>query len=186
MDPLKREALEAQKQLEQLKKTAETFGKEFTSTIQNSIANGKSFQDTLKAIGLQLSNLALQAALKPLQNSVGAAFGKLFGDLVSTGGSSDGGNVTPMAKGGVVASPTFFASSGGPGVMGEAGPEAVLPLARGSDGRLGVKASSGAGSSAPVNVTFNISTPDVQGFRRSEAQISTMLARAVHRGRRHL
>jgi len=72
--------------------------------------------------------------------------------------------VTPFAKGGVVSSPTLFSSNGGAGLMGEAGAEAILPLARGSDGRLGVRTTQGAAS---INVTFNISTPDVQGFRKS-------------------
>jgi phage-related minor tail protein len=72
---------------------------------------------------------------------------------------------------------------GGTGLMGEAGPEAILPLRRGSDGRLGVAAGSGG---RPVSVTVNIATPDLGGFRRSEAQVAASLARAVARGQRAL
>jgi phage-related minor tail protein len=64
--------------------------------------------------------------------------------------------------------------------MGEAGAEAVLPLARGSDGALGVK----AGAGQPVVVHFNVTSPDAESFRKSEAQVTAMLARAVGRGRR--
>jgi len=69
------------------------------------------------------------------------------------------------------------------GLMGEAGPEAILPLARGADGRLGV---AGAGSGGAVNIVFNVTTPDVSSFRKSEAQVTGMLARAVTRGTRTL
>ena len=63
--------------------------------------------------------------------------------------------------------------------MGEAGPEAIMPLSRGPDGRLGVAAR--GGPTAPV-VTVNISTPDVGSFQKSRGQIAAQLARAVRRG----
>jgi phage-related minor tail protein len=66
--------------------------------------------------------------------------------------------------------------------MGEAGPEAILPLARGADGRLGVASGGGAG---PVHVTMNITTPDVQGFRRSQSQVAAEMGRALARGQRN-
>jgi phage-related minor tail protein len=59
-----------------------------------------------------------------------------------------------------------------------------MPLARGPDGRLGVRAA-GAGA-GPVQVTVNIATPDAESFRRSEAQVAAALARAVARGQRGL
>jgi len=71
-----------------------------------------------------------------------------------------------------------FPMRGGMGLMGEAGPEAVMPLARGLDGRLGVAAS--GGGSTVINV--NISTPDLAGFQRSRGQVAAQLARAVARG----
>lgn len=67
------------------------------------------------------------------------------------------------------------------GLMGEAGAEAILPLRRSADGSLGV-ATSGGG--APVNVVFNVTAQDATSFRKSEAQITGMLARAVSRGSR--
>jgi phage-related minor tail protein len=69
---------------------------------------------------------------------------------------------------------------GGTGLMGEAGPEAILPLQRGADGRLGV-----AGGGGAVNVTMNITTPDAQGFRRSQSQIAAEMGRALARGQRN-
>jgi hypothetical protein len=56
------------------------------------------------------------------------------------GGVVDNMSIDAFADGGVVDSPMFFDHSGGKGVMGEAGPEAIIPLKRGSDGKLGVSA----------------------------------------------
>ena len=64
--------------------------------------------------------------------------------------------------------------------MGEAGPEAIMPLARGPDGRLGVRGGGG------VSVTVNIATPDAAGFQRSQSQVAALIARAVARGQRNL
>jgi phage-related minor tail protein len=70
---------------------------------------------------------------------------------------------------------------GATGLMGEAGPEAIMPLTRGADGSLGVKAS----GSRSVNITMNISTPDVDGFRRNQSQIMSSMSRALSRGQRN-
>ena len=91
------------------------------------------------------------------------------------------GLVMPFAHGGVVGAPTYFPLGRGLGLMGESGAEAVMPLARGPDGRLGVRS---GGGGRPVSVTVNIATPDAESFRRSEAQVSASLARAVARGQR--
>lgn len=69
--------------------------------------------------------------------------------------------IVPYAKGGIVSRPTLFqyanGGSGRFGLMGEAGPEAIMPLRRGSNGKLGVEASGGVG-----NVVVNV---DAQGSR---------------------
>lgn len=70
--------------------------------------------------------------------------------------------------------------AGGLGLAGEAGPEAILPLRRGSDGRLGVAAADGGS----VNVMVNVTAPDARSFLASEAEVSAMLLRAVRRGTR--
>jgi phage-related minor tail protein len=76
----------------------------------------------------------------------------------------------------------MFPMRGGTGLMGEAGPEAIMPLARGPDGRLGVMA---AGGGRAVSVVMNITTPDVDGFRRSQSQIAAQMNRALARGQRN-
>jgi phage-related minor tail protein len=93
------------------------------------------------------------------------------------------GAVKPFAAGGVIGAPTYFPlSPGGLGLAGEAGPEAIMPLARGPDGRLGVATSGAVGA----NVTVQIVTPDPGSFRRSEAYLTGQIARAVARGQRSL
>jgi len=125
---------------------------------------------------------------------IGSLFGSLFGGSGASavhetvamspfarGGVFSRGMVMPFAKGGVVGAPSYFPLGRGLGLMGERGAEAVMPLARGPDGRLGVQA---GGGSRPASITVNIATPDAESFRRSEAQVSAALARAVARGQR--
>ena len=66
-----------------------------------------------------------------------------------------GAAVHAFARGGVVNNPTLFPMATGTGLMGEAGPEAIMPLARGPDGRLGVRSSRG-GSAGGVNNQISI------------------------------
>lgn len=60
--------------------------------------------------------------------------------LFAKGGVFESGNVIPFARGGIVSQPTIFPMATGMGLMGEAGPEAVMPLRRLPNGRLGVEA----------------------------------------------
>lgn len=103
--------------------------------------------------------IAQQAILNAMKNST------LFGGLFANGGAFGGtGQIQAFANGGaftnsVVSSPTLFKfASGGSfktGVMGEAGPEAILPLKRGADGKLGVIATGGGGGAPVVNIVVN-------------------------------
>lgn len=100
----------------------------------------------------------------------------------ANGGSFTQGRVMPFANGGIVSGATLFPMRGGTGLMGEAGPEAIMPLSRGADGRLGVRSEGGG---RPMNITMNISTPDVQGFQRSQSQIAAEVSRMLSRGQRN-
>ncbi len=146
---------------------------------------GKGFDDILKNIGQRFLEIALKSAFKPLENSLGSMFSSLFSGFGGLGGlGGGGGQTTFFAEGGVINTPHFFPMGRGLGVAGERGAEAILPLSRGPDGRLGV--ATGAGGNGPVRIVMNISTPDAESFRRSEAQVSASLARAVARGQRAL
>jgi len=85
------------------------------------------------------------------------------------------GNVVPFANGGVVTSAAMFPMAGGKrGLMGEAGPEAIMPLKRGSDGKLGVAVGGGG-----TTVVMNITTNDANSFRSSKRQIANEMKRAL-------
>jgi len=99
------------------------------------------------------------------------------------GGTFASGRVTPFAKGGVVSSATAFPMRGGVGLMGEAGPEAIMPLARGRDGKLGVRTAEGGGRGPQV--VINVNTPDAASFQRSRTQIAAQMSRALSRGQRN-
>jgi phage-related minor tail protein len=165
---------------------ANAFARAMTSAFARSAVSGKSFDDTLKALALRLSDMSVQAALRPVTNALGGGLTSLFNGLFGSSPSFTEAmkmmnTAQPFASGGVIASPSYFPlSSGGLGLAGEAGPEAIMPLARGSDGRLGVASA----SAAPTNVTVNIATPDAESFRRSETYLTGLVARAVARGQR--
>lgn len=171
-----------EQRLKELKNLTKDFGSELTGSLANAAVSGRSLEDVLRRIALNLAGSALQAGLKPLQGIANSLFSGLFSGLGRLFGFAKGG-VVPFASGGVVSSPTYFPTGGGLGLMGEAGAEAVLPLRRGADGSLGVAA---GGRGAAVNLVFNVTTPDAPSFRKSEAQITGMLARAVRRGMKTL
>jgi lambda family phage tail tape measure protein len=186
-EPDTQDAARIQK-LETLDRLAQSFGRSLDAALTRGAASGRSLDGVLGTIGSRLAGAAARAAAGPIRSGitglVSAALGA--GSQEETGfargGVFRGGRVQPFASGGVVAAPTYFPMAGGTGLMGEAGPEAILPLGRGPDGRLGVAA--GGAPARPVSVTVNIATPDPGAFRRSEAQVTASLARAVARGQR--
>lgn len=153
---------------------ADGVARSISAGFRGALLEGKSLKSVLGDIARSFADIALKAAIKPLGDMVGGLIGNLF-----AGTNPALGNVTPFAKGGVIATPSYFPLAGGLGLAGEAGPEAVMPLARGPDGRLGV-----AGGGGAVHVTFNVTASDARSFAASEAELSAMLLRAVKRGTR--
>jgi len=151
------------------------------------VFDGLKLSDALSGLAKSLTDTVFNVALRPVQNALGGALANgingLLGGLLpfEKGGGFAQGRVMPFAKGGIVAQATTFPMRGGAGLMGEAGPEAIMPLARGADGRLGVQAAGGRS----VTVVMNIQTPDVQGFQRSQTQIAAKAVRALSRGQRN-
>jgi phage-related minor tail protein len=163
-------------ELTRISSLADGVARSITSAFKSAVVDGKSLNSVLGEIVTSFSNLALKAALQPVSNLISGFVGNLFG---SAGAPSLGG-VQAFAKGGVIAAPTYFPLGRGTGLAGEAGPEAIMPLVRGSDGSLGV---AGAGPGA-VTVNFNVTAQDARSFAASEAEVSAMLLRAVKRGTR--
>jgi phage-related minor tail protein len=189
-----------ERQLGTLIALSDRFGDSLSRAFAKNVAEGRKLDDMLKGMGRSLLQSGLRQALSGLQSALstslksllsgvaggGSGIGDLLGSLLggmpalAQGGVVSRGMVMPFAQGGVVAAPTYFPLGRGLGLMGERGAEAVMPLARGPDGRLGVS----TGGGRPVSVTVHIATPDADSFRRSEAQVSAALARAVARGQR--
>lgn len=126
--------------------------------------NGKgAFKDFVRSALIDLAKLALQRAL----------FGFLGGFKFAKGGAFEGG-VQAFAKGGVVSSPTMFPMANGAGLMGEAGPEAIMPLSRDSSGALGVKAdlsslSGGGGTVINQTIQVDATNSDISQQKLEEA-----------------
>jgi hypothetical protein len=133
------------------------------------IFDGMKLNDALKTVANTIVDTIYQIALKPVSGAIGGFLAQGISSVMgagmpfANGGAFSQGKIMPFARGGIVSSPTTFPIRGGRGLMGEAGPEAIMPLARGPDGRLGVQ----AGGGRSVNVVMNITTPDIQGFQRS-------------------
>ncbi len=181
---------ELKRTMKELESLSGSFATGLTSGLKSAVSEGKKLDAIFRDLGRSMSSRLLDMALQPLRQSLTKGVSTLFSGAVPSGSPSGSGltlpflgNLWPFARGGIVSSPVAFPLSGGDlGLAGEAGTEAIMPLARGPDGRLGVR---GAGNGG-MNVTFNVTTPDADSFRKSEAHVTTMLARAVGRGRRGL
>lgn len=118
------------------------------------VMTGKlNFADFARSV---IADLAKMIIKQMLFNSLSALTGGggLFGLKFASGGAFDSGGLKAFASGGVVDSPTLFKfAQGGTmrnGLMGEAGPEAIMPLKRGRDGKLGVVASGSEGGGVTI------------------------------------
>lgn len=145
-------------------------GQVIGTAFEDAILKGEDFRNTLRALAQDMLRIALRVAVtKPLENALTAGIssffapsstytpGNIFGNagvMATAHGAAFGpSGLYAFAGGGVVDRPTFFGFGGGRrGVMGEAGPEAVIPLARDSRGNLGVKAQGGGQSQIVYNV----------------------------------
>lgn len=147
------------------------------------LLDGVNLSEAMRGLALSISQTVYAAAMKPVTDHFGGLLAQGINSLMpfEKGAAFVQGRVTPFARGGVVTGPTRFPMRGGLGLMGEAGPEAILPLRRGRDGKLGV-ASDGR-RSGPM-VVMHVTTPDVQGFQRSQSQISARMGRLLSRASR--
>jgi len=125
-----------------------------TYAFKDAILNSKNLSDALSNLANRVQDMLLNKALDSLLGNFMGGFAK--------GAAFQAGGVTAFASGGIVGSPTTFAMRGGMGLMGEAGPEAIMPLTRTSSGDLGVRA---VGSGTVINTSINVS---VQGGSKEQ------------------
>ena len=140
----------------------------FMSMVDGSKSVEDAFKGMLRAILLEVYQ---QQVAKPLAQSIGSF---LFPN--ANGNAFSGGSVIPFANGGVVSSATMFPMAGNQtGLMGEAGPEAIMPLKRGANGKLGVQME-GGGQSVVVNQSFNFSANGDDSVKKIIAQAAPQIA----------
>lgn len=170
----------------------EDYGKQISSSLSSGLVNalrngGNAFEafSGLATTALQkiLDKLIEMAFVTPVLNAfTGGTGGTLFSGIAKIFGSANGnvfqnGNVIPFAKGGVVNKPTIFPmANGGTGLMGEAGAEAVMPLRRMPNGRLGVEASTENGKAVQVNI-YNQSNSQVETRQRNDGGMDIIIKR---------
>jgi lambda family phage tail tape measure protein len=132
-------------------------------------------QDTARMI---IRQLVLRSIMQLIGGIGGGGVAQSF-EMPSAAFMPSGGYA--FAKGGVFTEPTLFRFAAGgsfrQGLMGEAGPEAVMPLRRGPDGRLGVSASGGGSTSITINVDASGTT--AQGDQGKSGALARDLARVV-------
>ncbi|NEX45453.1 tape measure protein [Pseudotabrizicola algicola] len=163
---------------ERSREIAQGLAQDIVGPIKEALQSGEftweTFASAISRIAQNLANRLIELAFKPIENALmrafsgmgggGGFFASLFG--FAKGGAFAGGQeLTAFARGGVVNRPTVFPFSRGIGLMGEAGPEAILPLRRGRDGRLGVEMNSTPAQPAQDMSTriINVLDPSVVG-----------------------
>ena len=135
------------------------------------------WQDFTRTILLEIQKIVIRKAIiAPIMGGLETAFPNIF---KSANGNAFGANgIVPYRKGGVINSPTMFKYGGNNlGIAGEAGPESIMPLKRGSDGKLGVISHGGKGANVVVNV--DASGSSVQGDDQNAAELGRMLSSAI-------
>ncbi len=137
------------------------------------VETGKlNFKDLTRSIISDMARIAIQQTItRPFINFIEGLFKNANGNAFVNG------QVQKYAYGGVVNKPTLFPMANGMGLMGEAGAEAILPLRRGSNGKLGVE-SSGGGSTI-INVSVDASGSSVEGNTGQANEFGNVLAAAI-------
>ena len=181
-DSLKVVSDQGSRDIERLTQAFEGFGRRASDTFAEFVTGGKaSFSDLIQSIIKDLISLAAYKAIfAPIFGALGGFFGGAGGKGFFAGSAN--GNVfgpqglVPFAKGGLVTQPTIFPFANGIGLMGEAGTEAIMPLKRGADGKLGVAASGGGGVVINQYQTFQAGVDPAQIMPLLQANNAQLLA----------
>jgi len=170
---------------EQQQSLADTLESSMSDAFMSMVEGTKSFKDAMKdmarAVIKQLFDiLVVQKIVGSFNAEKGTGsgiVGAIMGLLPNANGNAFmNGKVTAFANGGVVNGPTVFPMANGMGLMGEAGPEAVMPLKRGKNGKLGVQVDGGAQQPVVINQSFNFSANGDESVKRIIAQEAPRIA----------
>ena len=180
-------AEENRKQIERQIELAGLLSDSFIGAFRDIASGTETASDAFKKMSIAIVEHILEILIwKPLIESLtnalsptavgGSVVGGLLGNLfpAANGAAINNGNVVPFAYGGVVNSPTLFGMSGGrTGLMGEAGPEAILPLKRGAGGKLGVE----GGGNVTVHQSFNFAANGDESVKKIIAEAAPGIAK---------
>ena len=168
--------------------TISNFGKQTQDAVANAfkgmedalvrfVQTGKlNFSDLARSIMADLTRMLVRASLLNFLSPF-PFFDRITGGKNAMGNVYDAGNkISKFAYGGVIKKPTLFPMAQGMGLMGEAGPEAIMPLKRGANGKLGVQSSGGVGN---IVVNVDASGSSVEGDSARSQEFGRALAAAI-------
>lgn len=172
---------QAEKSVKDLKEPVNEVGQElglvFSSAAGEAIAKFENLRQVLKGVLADIAQIAIKKTItEPLGKFIGDSLkGFSLANLFAANGQAfgAGGQVQPFARGGVVDSPTLFKFAKGTGLMGEAGPEAILPLQRGRGGKLGVAVQGGMGRALTYAPVIHIDS------RSDQAQVAQLVGQML-------
>ena len=164
---------------EEVREAVTSAFKNMEDAIVNFVMTGKlNFAEFTRSILADMARIIVrQAFIKPLLGAIFPNFAD-GGVVENAMGNVYGSNgIQKFARGGVVHSPTIFPFKNGIGLMGEAGSEAILPLKRTKQGKLGVESSGGGGN--VVNVSVDAGGTSAQGNTMKANQLGKLIGTAI-------
>lgn len=170
-----RAIIDQRRQMQQLADfTKDQFEDALMSIVDGTKSVKDAFRDMARAVIAELYRVLV---VQRIVNSVAGIFGITTN---ANGNAFSAGSVVPYANGGVVNAPTLFPMSGGKtGLMGEAGPEAILPLKRDSSGRLGVVSAGGDSGAVTVNNNISVTGSDSEAVRREITKLMPQISKVT-------
>ncbi len=194
--------------VERTQEIAKGLAEDITGPIKEALKSGElswqTFAGAVAGIARNLANRLIDQAFKPIEDALFRAFsgagtggggglfgwiGSAIGGLFGIGGFARGGafvqagEITAFARGGVVNRPTVFPFASGVGLMGEAGPEAILPLRRGPGGRLGVEMTGGGPAPQQATRIVNVLDPAIVGDYLATPAGERLIVNVIRRNR---
>ena len=163
---------------------AGSMGDAFLSIVDGTKSVKDAFRDMARDIIRRLYEiLVVEQMVQSIAGSISGGMSLFSGpapgssaSMLANGGVLSKGSLVPFANGGIVGGPMYFPMSGGrTGLMGEAGPEAIMPLKRGKNGKLGVE-SNGQGDNIVVNQTFSFAANGDESVKKIIAQQAPKIA----------
>ncbi len=193
------------KELEERKALQEDFANymadNFTNAFMSVIDGTQTMKEAFADMAISMMRDATQMIIRMLiLKAIMAAMGMGAGGGMNTGapahigaggttasgmakgGAFSNGNLIPFASGGVVSRPTIFPMARGTGLMGEAGPEAIMPLTRTASGNLGVESEGGGGDTHNLTIYAMDSQSFTEFARRNPGAIVGVMSDMANKG----